>query len=141
MNELLDPAAGWRVNEIAMHTYNLDGWGYIDVRRAWRLDGELRDIPIDELESVLDDPSWEGESPRRIAHKDPHWTLILEADLAYPIIVTTLVHGGLEIIDGRHRVVKAWLLGMETVRARVVAYDELRAMSVDDMGQWMVKNA
>lgn len=125
MTSLYDPAAGWRVHEIDEHSWGIDLYTRVDVKRAWFLSGALIDIPMSELAYVLHDRSWDGRSPAECGHREPHWTLILEADLAYPIIVTTMPDGSRDVVDGRHRIVKAWLLGHECVQARIVSYDEL----------------
>ncbi len=123
--QTVDPAAGWRVHEID-HSFGLNDFTYVDVKRAWALDGQLVDIPISDLASVLTDCSWDHRSPLECGHLEPHWTLIVEADLSYPIITTTMpMDGAREIVDGRHRVVKAWLLGHKTITARHVNYYDL----------------
>lgn len=125
-----DPIEGWRVNELELHSYTTANFVSIDVKRAWELPGALHDIKIPDLEYVLDEESWGGASPRKCAHLDPHWTLVLEADLDYPIIVTTTPNGEREVVDGRHRIVKAWLLGMESIRAKAIRYEDLLSVKI-----------
>lgn len=72
------------------------------------------EISLHEI-SEFDEPHWfalEGNSPtcREVAM---HARLIEDADLAYPIIVD---HEG-RVMDGMHRVCKAFNLGMETILA------------------------
>ncbi len=128
--QISDSLDKWRVQNLELHSYTTSGFVSVDVKRAWELPGTTHDIPMSDLEYVLDEESWGGASPRRCAHIDPHWTLILEADLSFPIIVTTVPSGGREVVDGRHRIVKAWLLGMTSVRAKAIKYEDLLGAQV-----------
>ena len=72
------------------------------------------DVPLEEI-GELDEPFWfsaEGDSPtcRKIAE---HARLIHETSLDYPIILNA---EGL-VMDGMHRVCKAWLNGATSIRA------------------------
>jgi len=78
-----------------------------------------------------------GRTPLECAHEDPHWTLVMEADLSFPIIVTR-EPGGLLVVDGRHRIVKAWLLGFASIQVRVVDHEALRALVVEDGVQYVL---
>lgn len=137
-------ARGWRIHELEMHTARMEDGAYIDVRRAWSLAGEILDVPLKEFEDVLYDRAWEGCAPVDCAHLDPHWTLVLEADLEFPIIATRKSDGFRSeefwIVDGRHRVVKAWLLGHDTIRVRVVDREALATLAVDSDKGWYVLN-
>jgi len=81
-----------------------------------------------------------GRTPLECAHEDPHWTLVMEADLSFPIIVTREPWGlrGLRVVDGRHRIVKAWLLGFASIQVRVVDHEALRALVVEDGVQYVL---
>jgi hypothetical protein len=87
-----------------------------DVERLWTLARDLpvRTIPLARVEAELDYPyQWfktRKPSPREVAR---HARLIYEADLAYPIILSAQ---GL-VMDGIHRIAKAWLLGLPTIEA------------------------
>ena len=87
-----------------------------DVERLWALaaDLPLETIPVTAVESELDYPyQWfktKKPSPREVAR---HAKLIYEADLSYPIILSAK---GL-VMDGIHRIAKAWLLSLETIEA------------------------
>jgi hypothetical protein len=86
--------------------------------RAWDIDRLLAlskdlDPQLVPLVSIgeLDEPYWGGAMTcRRIAE---HATLIHEADLAYPVILSS---DG-RIMDGMHRVLKALMLGESHIRA------------------------
>lgn len=92
-----------------------------DVERLWRLAQELpiQTIFLSQVESELDYPyQWfktKKPSPREVAK---HAKRIYEADLSYPIILSAK---GL-VMDGTHRIAKAWLLGMEQIQ--VVRFPE-----------------
>tara|TARA_B100000609_G_C17141890_1_gene395980 strand:- start:112 stop:504 length:393 start_codon:yes stop_codon:yes gene_type:complete len=90
--------------------------------RAWDVDRlvalssqfEVRKVPLTSI-CELDEPYWygiDGDGPtcRSIAE---HARLIAETDLKYPIILSQ--DGG--VMDGMHRVCKAWLAGDETILA------------------------
>jgi hypothetical protein len=135
---------GFRVNDLVLHTARLEDGTYVDVKLAWSLVGEILDVPLKEFEDVLYDRAWEGRAPVDCAHMDPHWTLVLEADLEFPIIAIRESEGfrseGFWIVDGRHRVVKAWLLGHDTIRVRVVDREALATLAVDSDKGWYVLN-
>lgn len=88
-------------------------WVY-DVERLWRLAEGLpvREVPLGEFDAVLDERhSWGEELTNRAVAR--HARKIYEADLSYPVMLSA---GG-EVMDGHHRIAKAWLLGMETIKA------------------------
>lgn len=88
-------------------------WIY-DVERLWVLARDLpvQTVPLAQVESELDYPyQWfktKKPSPREVAR---HAKLIYEADLTHPIILSS--HG--LVMDGLHRIARAWLLGLETI--------------------------
>jgi hypothetical protein len=89
------------------------------------------ELRVADLRWMLDLPWWRvGErrfavtpnqvriDPERYA---PHWRRMLDADLDYPI---DLLQGTrLIILDGVHRLLKAEVLGMQTIAARVLDAD------------------
>jgi hypothetical protein len=98
-----------------------------DGLRAWdvgRLVALTQDLPVIQLPLAaireLDEPYWydHGYVPtcRNIAE---HARLIGEADLAYPIILSS--DGG--VMDGMHRVAKAVLEGRNAISARQFSED------------------
>ena len=108
----------YRVHNI-LHTY-----GDLDVKVAWGMEGENLKLPLTDVEHVLHEVAWEGQTPFEGAADNPHWGLVLEADLTYPIIVTRQ-EDELVIVDGRHRVMKAWLLGEKYIAAKLLDYTRL----------------
>jgi hypothetical protein len=85
--------------------------------RLWELAAALpvRRIPLADLAGYLDAPAtrnWAGAGPtlRELAERARR---IQEADLAYPIIVAA---DG-RLLDGQHRLAKAWIQGDATIAA------------------------
>jgi hypothetical protein len=89
--------------------------------RLWRESAHLPVIEVDLADIVeFDQDCWFGErhapTCRAVAE---HARKIAEADLAYPVILSA--DGGL--MDGGHRIAKAWLAGRKTIRAVRFAID------------------
>lgn len=87
-----------------------------DVDRLIRLTADLPviELPLGEIRE-LDEPYWynhEGERPtcKSIAE---HMRLVQAVDLACPVIICPQGR----VMDGMHRVVKAWLKGLHTIQA------------------------
>lgn len=87
-----------------------------DVRSLIKRASDLSPVEVPLIEILeLEEPYWfdfEGDIPtcRKIAE---HARLISEADLSYPVIVD---HEG-RIMDGMHRVCKAFNVGLKTIAA------------------------
>jgi hypothetical protein len=87
------------------------------VERLWKLSTELpvHAVPLSKI-VCLDDPIWFGPvyglepTCRRVA---AHARRIYEADLDKPVILSATGR----VMDGMHRVAKAWILGLKTIRA------------------------
>ena len=85
------------------------------VERLWRLARHLpvKSIPVKSI-AEFDQNCWFDErTPATCRAVATHAKRIYEADLSHPIILSA--EGFL--MDGGHRIAKAWLLGMENVRA------------------------
>ncbi|HVK04446.1 MAG TPA: hypothetical protein VM490_13295 [Armatimonadaceae bacterium] len=92
-----------------------------DVERLWRISSALpvRRVPLTQVEGELDCPQWfqtTNPSPRAVAL---HARRIYEADLCLPVILSAK---GI-VMDGVHRIAKAWLLGQEDIAAVQFARD------------------
>ncbi|MDP2481263.1 MAG: hypothetical protein Q8W51_01555 [Candidatus Palauibacterales bacterium] len=86
----------------------------VDRLVALTADFPVRDLPLESVRE-LDEPHWygaEGDVPtvRSVAE---HAGLIEEADLAHPVILSA--EG--RVMDGMHRIAKAWLAGRASVPA------------------------
>ena len=93
--------------------------GYLvwDVRKLLQQAQNLPiiEVPLSEI-SELDDPYWyqtPDVSPT-CRHIADHFKQVSEADLAYPILLCA--DGGL--MDGMHRVVKAYLQNLPSIKAQ-----------------------
>lgn len=88
-----------------------------DVERLWQLAQglEIVEVSIDDLSEFDSDEPWYGhgaDTPtcRSVA---THAKKIRNADLTCPIVLSS----DNQVLDGMHRVAKAWLLGLKTVSA------------------------
>ena len=112
------------------HTWLDDELGFTfwwDVRKLWVADLPVVAMPIRELEWLLDLPFWDDGpqeltvSARNVAAHPEHHQLeydrTMAADLSYPINVI-LLKGRWTVMDGVHRLLKASLLGHDTILAK-----------------------
>jgi hypothetical protein len=90
------------------------------VERLWELARDLpvETIPLEELAYVLDSDHWFGGDKPTCRAVARHAKLIYEADLSHPLILS---YKG-SVMDGAHRLAKAWLLGMKAIQ--VVRFPE-----------------
>lgn len=91
------------------------GRGYWLAERLWTLARDLpvREVPIASI-AEFDQDCWFGIGrPPTCKAVAEHARRIYDADLAYPVILAA--DGGL--MDGGHRIAKAWLLGHATIAA------------------------
>lgn len=90
------------------------------VERLWRLARDLpvQQIPLDEI-AEFDQDCWFGSRPPTCRAVADHARRIVEANLDYPIILSAEGH----LIDGGHRIAKAYLLGNTTIAAVQFASD------------------
>lgn len=90
------------------------------VERLWELSKELpiKSVPISSLREFDEEGWFHSTAPtcRRVAM---HARQIYEADLSYPIILNAAG----EVMDGLHRIAKAWILGMEEIQAVQFEHD------------------
>jgi hypothetical protein len=91
------------------------------VERLWHLAGDLpaRQVPIDQIRE-FDQNCWFGpSSPPTCRAVADHVRRIMDADLRYPIILSA--DGAL--MDGGHRIAKAYLLGQRDILAVQFQHD------------------
>ena len=83
--------------------------------RLWVLARDLpvREVPLASIAEFDQDCWFSPGSPPTCRVVAQHARRIYEADLAFPMILAA--DGGL--MDGGHRIAKAWLLGQETIAA------------------------
>jgi len=111
-----------------------------DQHRLWAIDVPTCEVPVDELAWMLDLPWWrDGERyfavrPGDVAAKPARYPAqharTLAADLDFPL-VGTMIEGRLVLLDGVHRLLKARLLGIPTVRVRVLPPDRIDEIRID----------
>ena len=85
------------------------------VERLWQLAQHLpiKSVPIENI-AEFDQNCWFDDStPPTCRAVAAHVKRIYEADLSYPIILSAEGY----LMDGGHRIGKAWLLGMKEIQA------------------------
>lgn len=111
-----------------------------DVGLLRSLDLPTTDLPVAALAWQLRLPfwAWDGQpfqvSPLEVAgDSEVHaeqYARTLAADLRYPLDVVRRPDGRITILDGVHRLLKAHLEGPESVRARILGWEDLDAIAV-----------
>lgn len=100
------------------HTYSTTVNGekqVYNVERLWELAKNLpvRSIPVSQVESTLDENCWFGGKPPTCRQVANHAKRIYDADFSKPIIL----RASGDVMDGGHRIARAWLEGRETIDA------------------------
>ena len=94
----------------------------LDVERLWQLARELEvfEVSIDDLSDFDSDEPWHGHGADTPTCQSvaPHAKRIQNCDLTFPIILSSESY----VLDGMHRVAKAWISGLKTVSA--IQFDE-----------------
>jgi hypothetical protein len=104
------------------------------------LDLPMNRVDVAELEWHLGLPFWADAgrpfqvSPLQVAAR-PHvypeqFARTMAADLRYPLDAVRRPDGRVTILDGVHRLLRAWLGRQVAVRVRVLEWDELDAIAV-----------
>ncbi|MDP2946915.1 MAG: hypothetical protein Q8N88_02270, partial [Nanoarchaeota archaeon] len=104
---------------------------YCDVGKIQTLDLPIVDFEIDKLIWNFDLPFWEKDgtddwnlTPRDVINKiggsAGHQERVEQADLQFPILLLNKNDKWL-IIDGVHRLVKAFQMGYKTIKAKIVS--------------------
>lgn len=122
-----------------------------DIEKLWALTNEMKadEVKIDQLTWVMDVDHWsdlDGIHSKDITDeliknekyisandvlKNPliylhHFDLISFADLSYPILLIKLPNDNLDVIDGIHRLSKAYVQKQKTISAIVVPQKTLQ---------------
>jgi hypothetical protein len=106
------------------------------VERLWELAEGLpvSEVAVPSLEHMLDEVVWFNVS-QDADHDRPtaravavHSERIHSADLSYPILLSAAG----EVMDGMHRLAKAWMLGMDTIKAKQFVSDPEPCWSGDE---------
>jgi hypothetical protein len=108
-----------------------------DPEKVWKLDFPIEEMDIKELIWHFNIPFWEKDdandwdlTPQEVINKIPdstkHQKKVEEADLSYPIDIMKLGHKDLwRILDGMHRLVKAYQLGYKKVNVRIIPREKI----------------
>lgn len=108
---------------------------FVDTVKLRELPLPIVEIPIEALVWHFDMPVWAKDGThdwnltpweviRKTTGSDIHQKRVQEADLAYPIVVTQYKHH-LVILDGVHRLVKAYQNKQETIKAKIIPEEYL----------------
>lgn len=109
------------------------GNAWYDVVRLWEYAISLPGsrIGADQFPRLMDTEIWNGDTPNDHSFDGEHWERVLEADLEFPIL-SWMENGSLEVVDGFHRITKAFLLDRSFIRAVDVTSKLDRVRLVDD---------
>jgi hypothetical protein len=90
------------------------GRAFYLTERLWKLSEGLpvESVPIDAIRE-FDEDCWFGGRPVTCRMVARHAALIQKADLSYPVILSA---DG-RLMDGGHRISKAWINGLTTINA------------------------
>lgn len=104
----------------------------------WKLTENLptTDVNLKELIWHFDMPVWEKDytddwnlTPWQVIHKEDntldHQEKIKKSDLSFPIIITNYQDKSV-ILDGVHRLAKAYLEGRKTIEVKNISYEILK---------------
>lgn len=97
-----------------------DGVEHIwDVEELWARQLPTRAFPLSEFDKCLDWDVWqESLTPKTLLR---HYKRMVDADLFYPIIVCLNNEGEIiHLVDGMHRLVKAYAKGYERIAVQVL---------------------
>lgn len=108
---------------------------YCDTIKLRELNVPIFDFAIEKLVWNFDLPLWDKDgtddwnlTPREVINKIPdsstHRQRIVEADLQFPILLTEKNNKWL-IIDGAHRLVKAFEAGQKTIKAKIFTTEQI----------------
>jgi ribonuclease HI len=109
-----DASKSWPFRHAYSRTVGEEEWAW-DVEKLWEAAESLpvRPVPLSKVSSILDEDCWFGSTPPTIRRVANHARRIYEADLSHPIILSA--DGTL--MDGGHRVAKAFLEGLKELPA------------------------
>lgn len=100
------------------------------------IDEPIRESDMNKLLWNLDLPFWEEEkiddwnlTLREVIqnpkHYPNHYQRILKADLTYPICIAKSKNGKWFVLDGTHRLAKAYIDNLKTIKAKIIPNNKL----------------
>lgn len=107
-----------------------------DDAKVQAMDEPVSELNINELLWNLDIPFWEEEkindwnlTPREVAeypkYHQNHYQRVLKSDLQYPICIARNKYGKWFILDGTHRLTKAYLNRQKTVKVKIIPKERI----------------
>lgn len=121
------------------------------IDNIWKLskNNKIRELPIEEFTEFLNQKAWNYQiektkrvssvqySPQEILDNPnlsaSHYNRISNADLSYPILVyRNVLEGWQRIIDGLHRLARAYMLGQKTIHVKYITRRQLTKARVQD---------
>ncbi|OGH71467.1 MAG: hypothetical protein A2921_02445 [Candidatus Magasanikbacteria bacterium RIFCSPLOWO2_01_FULL_43_20b] len=101
-----------------------------DSKKIWRLDLPVQEMSIKHLIWHFDLPFWEKEGTddwnltpweliKNPENEPSHYAKIQQADLKYPLEIIEY-KGRYRILDGIHRLAKAYMNGLKVVSVRII---------------------
>lgn len=104
------------------------------IEKVWLLDVSVEDISVDELKWHFDIPFWSSENgfydlrPLEVINDPKKWKKdydrAMASDLKYPLDIMFWKNNWL-LLDGLHRLVKANVLGIKTVKIRKIPVEAI----------------
>lgn len=100
-----------------------------DIKKVWNLDVPIEEIPVSELDWILDMPFWSEKAdydliPRKVLtfpkEHPEHVKRFIDSDTSYPIDIMLNLKGKWLILDGLHRLLKLINEGNTTVKVRKI---------------------
>jgi hypothetical protein len=111
-----------------------------DTTLLWALELPIHRLQVSELNWHLALPFWShGGHPFRVSPQQvaaepgrypEHHARTMAADLLYPLDAVRRTDGRITILDGVHRLLKARLGGLPSVRVRILEWKDLDAIAV-----------
>lgn len=113
------------------------GFGfYWDDEKVQAIDEPVTEMNIEELKWNLDLPFWEEKkindwnlTPREVIehpkYHQNHYKRVVETDLKYPICIAKNKNGKWFVLDGTHRLTKAYLNNLKKVKVKIIPQERL----------------
>jgi len=129
------------LNELPPELYDVILDFHWDVALLHSLDLPVVELQVAELAWHLQLPFWSRDgrpfqvTPLEVVAEPwvhaEQYARTMAADLCYPLDVVRRTDGRITILDGVRRLLRAHLNGLESVRVRILEWDELDSIAVD----------
>jgi len=112
----------------------------IDFEKLWKLEVPITEINIEELVWHFDIPFWEKDDTddwnltpwevlNQTGESKEHQKKVEEANLEYPIDIMKNKDKWL-VLDGLHRLAKAYKLGHKKIKVRIISPEKIREVTI-----------